>query len=146
MRSVLLYASAAPIEVLVALLVNLQHFSLRLRQPSHCSEYECSRRPFSSQSSLLWILLLMHSLIVAWPLSGFASCRHSAPLWHAAERLKPLRDFLAAHPDREFFIANRVLPLATSVHVMAVFCRTQDETVDPVFEKCWRRYKTGDDT
>lgn len=70
---------------------------------------------------------------------------HSKPVWHAAATLKPLRDYLASHPDREFFIANRVLPLTNSVHVMAVFVRTQDKSVDPVFERSWSRFKEGDD-
>eukprot|EP00035_Acanthoeca_spectabilis_P024451 m.453888 g.453888 ORF g.453888 m.453888 type:complete len:363 (+) comp20568_c0_seq1:192-1280(+) len=69
---------------------------------------------------------------------------HAKPVWHAAATLKPLRDYLAAHPDREFFIANRVLPLEKSVHVMAIFVRTRDETVDPVFERSWKRFKEGD--
>mmetsp|Transcript_33355 Transcript_33355/g.87489 ORF Transcript_33355/g.87489 Transcript_33355/m.87489 type:complete len:371 (+) Transcript_33355:156-1268(+) len=70
---------------------------------------------------------------------------HHNPVWNAAATLKPLRDYLAAHPDREFFIANRVLPLESSVHVMAIFVRTRDKTVDPVFERSWQRFKDGDD-
>eukprot|EP00037_Helgoeca_nana_P019567 m.191427 g.191427 ORF g.191427 m.191427 type:complete len:395 (-) comp24921_c0_seq1:2100-3284(-) len=69
---------------------------------------------------------------------------HKTPVWHAAATLKPLRDYIAAHPNREFFIANRVLPLEKSVHVIAVFVRTQAETVDPVFERSWKRFKDGD--
>eukprot|EP00041_Stephanoeca_diplocostata_P014917 m.282448 g.282448 ORF g.282448 m.282448 type:complete len:344 (+) comp19849_c0_seq1:209-1240(+) len=67
------------------------------------------------------------------------------PIWHAGRCLKPLREFLDAHPDREFFIANRILPTNPVNHVISVFVRTVNGSEDAAFERVWQRYKDGDD-
>eukprot|EP00040_Diaphanoeca_grandis_P016978 m.88081 g.88081 ORF g.88081 m.88081 type:complete len:270 (-) comp26152_c1_seq1:106-915(-) len=65
---------------------------------------------------------------------------------HIAERLTPLKEFLASHPDREFFIVNRMLPTTPVLNVVTLFVRTEtDKTADPPFELAFQRFKDAND-
>jgi len=71
---------------------------------------------------------------------------HTKIITHAAHHLKPLRDFLEAHPTREFLIVNRMLPTSPVLNVITLFVRSAaDEPVDTPFELALKRFKEGDD-
>ena len=66
-------------------------------------------------------------------------------IYHAARRIKSLQALLAAHPDREFFVVNRILPTSPTQTVISLFIRTLPEGEDPAFDRLMGAFKAGDD-
>lgn len=80
------------------------------------------------------------------PMFQFVDLRsfsHDTSLKHVCRRIKPLRDLLAQHPKREFFVVNRMLPTAPPLTVVSVFVRQFGRTRAPPFEATLQRYKDG---
>ncbi|GMI33573.1 hypothetical protein TeGR_g11664 [Tetraparma gracilis] len=69
-------------------------------------------------------------------------------LTHLAKKLDFLRDFLEAHPDRKFFITNRILPASSGSGfccVVFVYCKTLKEGHDAAFDKIHENFWNGND-
>ena len=63
---------------------------------------------------------------------------------HIAKRLHSMRDMLAANPDSEFLIVNRMLPTTPWMNVISLFERPKAKKgEDPVFESLLESYKAA---
>ena len=69
-------------------------------------------------------------------------------LTHVTSKINFLRDLVFAHPDRQFFITNRILPNVSGVggycSVVFVYCKILREGNDISFDKLHQDFVEGD--
>lgn len=77
----------------------------------------------------------------AFALHDFRALEHDEAVFHAAERLASLHNFISAHRSHFFFVWNRCVPIKNKVvNMVAVFYRTLPAGEDPSFDTIFDRY------